>query len=54
MTWYVVSVSKHDLGLALGAIGLGGGVVTATRPEREQVVITYVTGTPAPRVLAAV
>jgi hypothetical protein len=43
MKWHVVTVSKHDLGLTLGAIGIGGGTVTATRPEQGQVVITYVT-----------
>ena len=43
MNWYVVRVAKSEFGLALGAIGLGGGTVTATRPTGDEVVITYVT-----------
>ena len=43
MNWHEVIVSRDELGLALGAIGLGGGTVTATLPGRDTVAITYVT-----------
>jgi hypothetical protein len=43
MTWHVITVPKSDLGLALGAIGLGGGTITATCPSGSDVAITYVT-----------
>ncbi len=43
MKWHEVTVPRRDLGLALGAIALGGGTITASRPEGDSVVITYVT-----------
>ncbi len=49
MSWHVVRVARSNLGLALGAIGLGGGTVTAARPDGNEIVITYVTDRgPAP------
>jgi hypothetical protein len=49
MNWHVITVSRSDLGLALGAIGLGGGTVTATALSEGDVTITYVTNTEPPR-----
>lgn len=55
MNWHVLTVRRDDLGLALGAIGLGGASVTATRSSVDEVTITYVTygelweANPAPR-----
>ena len=49
MNWHEVTVSRDDLGLALGAIGLGGGVVMASRPGPGTVTLTYVTRVAAPR-----
>jgi hypothetical protein len=43
MNWHAITVPRRDLGLALGAIGLGGGTVTATRLSGADVTITYVT-----------
>jgi len=43
MKWHVITVAKQDLGLTLGAIGLGGGTVTATKPCGRTIAITYVT-----------
>jgi hypothetical protein len=43
MNWHVITVQKKDLGLTLGAIGLGGGTVTATKPSGRAIAITYVT-----------
>ncbi|GAA1947816.1 hypothetical protein GCM10009798_03680 [Nocardioides panacihumi] len=44
MTWHVITVAKSELGLALGAIRLGGGTITSTSPSAEDVAITYVVG----------
>lgn len=46
MSWHVITVAKCDLGLALGAIRLGGGTVTATSPSADEVAITYVVADP--------
>lgn len=43
MNWHDITVPRRDLGLALEAIGLGGGTVTATKLSGEDVTITYVT-----------
>ena len=43
MEWHVITVAKQDLGLTLGAIGRGGGTVTATKPSGRTIAITYIT-----------
>jgi len=47
MNWHVITVSTSDLGLALGAIGLGGGTVTASIPSESGVTLRYVTRSPS-------
>jgi len=43
MYWHVITVPKKDFGLTLGAIGLGGGTITATKPSGGAIAITYIT-----------
>jgi len=51
MYWHVITVPKKDFGLTLGAIGLGGGTVTATKPSGGAIAITYITNDDVGRLL---
>lgn len=42
MTWHTVAVPRDDLHLLVLAIAGGGGTITHSRCEGDQVAVTYV------------